>query len=238
MNTAEKLTAIAENEQKVYESGQDNERLRLWNAITNYGKRGSYAYAFQYADFSDVEFIKTVEVGLNAPTTASASYMFRYYRGKRLPKNIMLRNIPEGVTHSEIFFKSDLEQIENIGIPALNAYHNTFYGCSKLKSISLIVCHRETTFFQTFDGCSSLESVNFLGSIGRDISFSTCANLSVASIKNIILGLVDYANTEEEFVYTLTLNGTSVSNLEKEGATSPNGNTWRQYAMDKGWNIS
>ena len=56
-------------------------------------------------------------------------------------------------------------------------------------------------------------------------------------MKSIISALKDYSGTDKEFTYTVTFTSACITALDKEGNNSPNGNTWRNYANDKGWNI-
>ena len=48
MSIAEKLTQIAENEQKVYDAGKEAERERFWEILQDGGNATWYAYFFAY----------------------------------------------------------------------------------------------------------------------------------------------------------------------------------------------
>ena len=82
------------------------------------------------------------------------------------------------------------------------AMQNTFTGSSKLKEIKgTLDVSRVTSFVTTFHNCTALEEVRFLKeNIFKSISFSTCKNLSDASIQSIIDGLATVEETQ-----TLTL---------------------------------
>ena len=202
MNIADTLTTIAQNQQKVYDAGRDAERLRLYNAMTNYGARKDYQHAFRYADYSDVEFIKPVMVGQGSKQ-ASAAYIFRYYNGNRLPRNINLSKISTTATHGEMFhYAQKLEEIEDIGIPTLDSYQNAFKDCTNLKKIHKMRVHETTTFYQTFTGCESLEEVWFDGTIGKNISFEDCPNLTFDCVNDIFNHLKDFGSTEPKCTIT------------------------------------
>ena len=53
MNIAEKLTVIAENEQKVYEAGKQAECNEFWDNFQNYGNRTEYKHAFRTSCWND-----------------------------------------------------------------------------------------------------------------------------------------------------------------------------------------
>ena len=55
MSIAEKLTAIAENEQKVYEAGKKSEYDAFWDAFQNYGNMKNYNSAFRNVDYIDYD---------------------------------------------------------------------------------------------------------------------------------------------------------------------------------------
>lgn len=235
MSITDKLITISENEHKVYDSGYSKGQLieleNLWTRITANNTRSNFEYAFARTDYSDVVFTQPI-----VPRT-NVSNMFYYYLGAKVPGNIDLSKISTTATHGAIFARSSLEEIYDLKIPPIS-YSNTYLSCTKLKKIAKIRVNENTAFSSAFSGCTALEEVTFEGQIGKSISFNNCSSLTLSTLKHIISTLVDYAGTDKEFDYTITLNSSSVSILEQEGSTSPNGNTWRQYAVDKGWNIS
>jgi hypothetical protein len=87
----------------------------------------------------------------------------------------------------------------------------------------------------TFSNANKLANFSIGGKISASLTF-TNSPLTIESAKNIINALEDYVGTENEFVNTITFSSTTLAYLEEEGATSPNGNTWLEYAYEKGWN--
>ena len=118
----------------------------------------------------------------------------------------------------------------------------TFLSAKHLKSIELIKLgdNRTSDFNATFNGCSVLEEIRFDGVIPNSIDFSPCP-LSVASLKNIIEHLKDYAeNTANHYKYTVTFKTSAFDVLEAEGATAEyNGVacTWVELIDNKKWNL-
>ncbi len=225
MSISEKLKTIAQNQVEIFEAGRhkgqyDRDYL-LWSCLTRNGERKDFAYTFRNTDFSGYSFIKPI-----APsgTSASASYMFKLYKGVSLPDNLDLSKISTTATHGDLFFESKLTYIPDIKIPSLNAYQNSFYKCADLKKIEILRVCEDTSFFQTFYGCSALEEIRFQGVIGKSIDFSDCKNLTSATLVHIIGKLKNYAGTD--ITRTLTLGS---SNLDKLT------NSQQQKVLDKGW---
>ena len=61
---------------------------------------------------------------------------------------------------------------------------------------------------------------------------------NLESALSFINALENYAGTEDEFKFTLTFSPTTWGYLDAEGKASPNGNSWREYINDLGWNAS
>ena len=53
MSIAEKLTTIAENEQKVYEAGKKSQYDEFWDTYQTNGQRTNYTYAFSGLGWTD-----------------------------------------------------------------------------------------------------------------------------------------------------------------------------------------
>lgn len=72
---------------------------------------------------------------------------------------------------------------------------------------------------------------------GGDITFPVNSwHLTVESAINIILGLVNYKGTENEFRYSISFYSNTWTLLEAEGATAPGNMTWGDYITEIGWN--
>lgn len=129
-------------------------------------------------------------------------------------------------------------------VPALNCNTTAYSGLTSvfsnaqyLVTIDELIIRNDgvNTFSNTFTGCKALKNVKFTGVIGRSISFSDCP-LTVESMRNVISCLNDFAGTDNEYKYTLTLKSDCWATLDAEGATAPGGKMWRDYAEAKGWN--
>lgn len=87
-----------------------------------------------------------------------------------------------------------------------------------------------------FYSAYNLQEIRF-GVIKDVVSMPSCSKLSIESAKSIITALYDYSGTEKEFKKSVQFSSATLKLLEAEGATAPNGMTWIDYAINKGWNV-
>lgn len=59
--------------------------------------------------------------------------------------------------------------------------------------------------------------------------------LTLESAKSILLGLYNYAGTDEEFYYSVILSDEVISLLEADGNTAPDDMNWYDYVTSIGW---
>lgn len=207
MSIAEKLTQIAENEQRVYEAGIN----KLWNAITDNGKRDSYNYAFSNSGF---EYIRpnrkitpiavlsggsTFQLAKNLKKVESAYFDFS--------QKVKGTSTSNGFSYT-FYGCSSLEEIEDIGMQADYAYNYTFASCKILHTIAKIRADANTLFVKAFDACESLEKITVEGTIGQNgfnVKWST--KLNKASITSIINALSSTTSG-----LSITLSKTAVNN--------------------------
>lgn len=248
MNLADKGRAIsannviiAENEQKVYDSGYSQAESDMWDAITNNNTRTNYREAFR--QWGGEYFRPPFPITLR--NDSGTSYMFCGAKVKKFEKGYFdfskLNPSTYGydITSYYYMFQScpNLEEFEDIGMPA-GGYYFTWMECTKLKKVEVVRSTAGCTFSNPFKNCYALEELTIDGEIGKTVVFTQNSKLTIDSLKSIINALVDYSGTENEFSYTLTLNSGCLATLEAEGATSPNGNTWVEYIDDKKWNLT
>ena len=74
MNTAEKLTVIAQNQEKVYDKGKHDEWSYFWDVYQQKGARSMYHYAFAGYCWSDNIFCPKYDI----KPSYSCAYMFHY----------------------------------------------------------------------------------------------------------------------------------------------------------------
>ena len=161
LSIADKLTTLAENEQKVYEAGQKSEYDRFWDNIQEYGNRQRYDYAFSATalNWTDESYNPKYPIYCGSSHTNTAVQLF--YGAKITDTKVPI--IIEGTR-----------------------FDNAFGMCQQLQripSLTLIDIQRITNPFQA---CYALEELNVYGEIPFSVSFSYSSNLSVKSIKSIV----------------------------------------------------
>ena len=212
MSIAEKLTTIAENQQKVYDKGLADGKAQggngdiSWDVVQDNGNRTMYMYGFAYWSMRE----------------CNPKY-------KIVPTGTYFQNAFQGCLNLEEvdWTKFDLSQcgsfyntfyncfaLKSIDIDlrptatTATVFNNTFRSCMALKKIQKIVPKVTHTWTDCFYKCYELEDVTF-GEylIGNDISFADCSKLSKDSILSILNALSLETNSNK----TLTLNKTAVN---------------------------
>ena len=219
MSIAEKLTTIAENEQKVYDAGID----KIIKAFTNNYTRTDYAYAFYHSDFSNIVFPP------NKPT--ACNQMFRYYAGEYIPTGF---DLSSAVDSGQWFCQlcPNLKVFPDIGYPIHARYGGTWEACSSLEKIEIIRTDENSVFDYTFSKCWALKDVTFEGVIGQNISFGDSSGITRETLLSYGNGgvfgkLKDYFGTG--ITHTITLHQTTKDKLEQAELA---------IATQKGWTIA
>lgn len=188
MSIAEKLTTIAENEQRVYESGK--------KSVINYD---NYALLFDFRNYEgeliEIESNSTLTYCVDATRTTTQSQGF-CCNNKNLKRCIALLHNAISARfafcdcHNLEYIEVDMSKIVDNDI--YSAFNSTFAWCYALKriegQISLLNCMDENTF----TGCKALEYVAFVPqSINLSISLRDSANLNADGVQTLINGLAD-----------------------------------------------
>lgn len=225
MRIADKLTAVAENVPKVYAAGKQAEYDRFWNCITDNGTRTSYQYAFSRWN---AEYIRP-PVKLVSTEAGSLANTFMYCsRLKRVEAAYFdFFQVPRGKYQSQGAYYTfvscaALEEIEDIGLPALREYCYTFAYCGSLRRIACLRCDENTVFTNTFQSCNKLEDIRFEGVIGKSIDFS-CSPLNGESVQSVIDHLADLTG---ETAQTLTFHATVGAALTEEQKAAITAKNW------------
>lgn len=228
MSIAEKLTTIAENEQRVYDSGYDKAYKDEWDKLTNFNKRRFYEYGFYGSGY---DYIRPP---YKLISTSRTLYMFNECRNlKKLEKNYF--DLSGTATHntasntSSLYYTfrlcTSLEVIEDIGIPA-NSYYYTFGGCSKLHTIEVMRCKKDATYNHPFNNCPELANITIEGEIGNNISFADCSKLTIESLRSIFSALYDFVGNGETTTSTITLHKDAYDRTPEEVIEEAKGKGW------------
>ena len=243
MSISDKLTTIAENEQKVYDKGRTDEWSEFWDAFQQNGSRTHYAYAFAQS-WDSKTFKPKYDI-----KPSDASYMFYTTKitgdVKELLENSGTVLDTSKATYMQYAFNNawGITHLPEISFESANAYEariqGVFMGCYDLKRIDKVIYptekHQPTT--NTFQSCGRLSYLRIGGVIGNNFNVSWCP-LDVDSVLSILTHLKDYS-TENTGVYTLTLKDTCKTAMAELGAIAElNNRTYTEYLANIGWNLA
>lgn len=158
---AEKLTTIAENEQRVYDAGKQAERDAFWSVYQPSSRR-SYLYAFAGEGWND----RTYHPIGDLIVTHNAQNMYSY----------------SGITDTKVTINASSSSLTN--------FYHVFANATKLRTIRLLKVSPITTLHNAFTACTALESITIQGTIGKAANFKWCP-LTKESILNVIEALSD-----------------------------------------------
>lgn len=238
MIIAEKLVTVAENEQRVYEAGQKSEWSAFWDTYQENGARTTYSYCFSGYGWNKNTFKPKYDI-----RPKMASYMFAMNAISDLKRFLNECGVELDFSKCTDFpYAFQQSEITNIGVvdtTSASSLEYAFYRASKLKNIDKLILKSDgSQKFNnnySFGQCSKLENMIVEGCIG--MSFNVQASpLNVASIKSIIAALKDYSQTSKNLVYTVYFSNACWEALEADSEIPPNGSTWKDYVMSKGWN--
>lgn len=207
MSIAEKLTTIAENEQKVYnagyekgkseggdteaaynngfEDGKQAEYDRFWDNFQDYGKRINYSRCFW-----------AVASGINAWTdkTYNPKYPIKTQNG------------------FEMYHYANITSTK-VPIEILSGNMQRIFANCPVETIPLLkISGTIPSTSEMFLNCTNLKHITFEGEIGKSISFQH-SPLTMDSVNSIITALKDLTG---ETAQTLTLHNTVGSKLTDE----------------------
>ena len=216
MSIAEKLTTIAENEQKVYEAGKTiDASLTDWGYFLRkvvkkikYGDTSNgtnFGYMFYGCDF--LTYVPLID------TSNGTNFRYMFYACSNLTTIpsidtsngtdfsdmfcgcYRLTTAPSidtsnGTDFSEMFYGcSKLTTVPSIDTSNGTNFRYMFYGCSNLTTILSIDISKGTNLSSMFQSCSKLENITFEGQINERINFQWSTLLTKDSIISIINAL-------------------------------------------------
>ncbi|MEE0963115.1 MAG: hypothetical protein U0L73_02715 [Ruminococcus bromii] len=232
--TRNKLTTIAENEQKVYNNGvADGMRTQydaFWDNIQEGGKRTYYSSAFYVGPSSSRKKVWTDTIfkpKYDLNVVGSGQNMF-YGCGFTNLKEILIKqgvklDTSQCTRLQALFGESAVTHIPEISaINADNTYglHTMCSYAEGLISIDKLKLKEDgkQEFTNTFNYCRKLQDLVIEGVIGTNFN-AQHSPLSVASLKSIVKHLKSYLGTSSEYAYTLTVKASAWEALEAAGFT-------------------
>lgn len=253
MSIADKLTTIAENEQKIYDKGRTDEWSDFWDVFQRNGTRTNYDWAFvgsqagALSGWGDETFKPKYDM---YPTSLVRT--FRYGEFVNFKEAFSERGLVFSTSNctdfslafSQCFYLKSLPIIDMRKAKSASACGDAFAQCQKLETIDKLIFESTGTKIPTtFTACYDLKNLVIEGAIGVSINFQY-SPLSVDSMKSVINALIDYSGTDKEGTCTVTLMGECWTALEastspyEDGLTENEALSWVDYVEELGWLIS
>lgn len=227
---------MASGVNEVYEAGKQAQYDEFWDAFQSNGTRTLYERCFYYNWWDDTTFKPKYSMPVKYALQMFSSCRIKDLAGILRDRGITI-DFSTATGMQQVFQASAITVIPELNIPLATTIAQMCQNCSQLTTIEKIVIGEKTTVGGTtaFTGCSALANITFEGTIVLSLNFSA-SPLTVESMKSIISCLKNYAGTDKEYSYTITFSSACLTALDAEGNTSPNGNLWRDYVGDLGWN--
>lgn len=237
MSIVEKLTTIAENTPKVYDSGYSKGTAEgysqaesdFWDAYQQNGTRRSYLYAFAGTGWTDETFKPKYDI---KPTTLNGG--FNLCEITDLVAALERQGVVLDTSNATNMNSAFSTMYKTTRLPAIDASKctntmNMFYASTGIKWIEKFILSETTTITNTgntFAGANALEHIIFEGVIWQSFKISWCP-LDHESIMSILNCLKDYAGSGTTYTVTLgTENLNKLTDAEKAIATQ------------KGWSLA
>lgn len=201
MSIAEKLTLIAENQQKVYDNGlkagEQSVYDAFWDTYQEGGNRTHYSYAFGGKGWTDETFKPKYDIRCGSTTGIC---MFAYSKITNLKKILEEQGVvldTSQCTDLGSLFNTCTNLTAIPPIDASNAKHcgSMFYNATHIDGIYLKLKNDGSqTFTSTFQYCNKLCTLRIeSGLIGQDISLKH-SDLSKESILSVLNALATDAS--------------------------------------------
>lgn len=227
MSIAEKLTAVAENQQRVFDAGKTKEWSDFWDSYQQNGNRTDYQMAFRKWDKN------CIRPKYDIRPTGDTSQIFAYITidcdfDKYLEELGISLDLSGATTCTHLFYSS--QYITGVGVTDLSNVGNltlAFADCYKLVYITeLKLSTKNTNYTNTFNRCYELKSLNITGTVGvSGLNVSSCTKLTHDSLMTIINAL----ETKTSGTFSVTLGSTNLAKLT---------DAEKAIATQKGWTLA
>lgn len=232
MTVAEKLTRVAENEQRVFDAGVADgraaERAAFWEIYLSDGSQNRASYMFSEPRFGAANFYPNRDI---CPVGRAQNLFYNFgaeVRGVKEDGFDLRERLREcGVS-------LDLSQATSLaycfaytrftGLPVLDFTGcgsetiGVFEGMGRLTEIDGIKVDADNVFAGWFTNCIDLREVRIYGIIAHDFDVHWSKKLSRASIKSVFAAADESIFAPEEFpMFTITFSLEAVNNAFEGG---------------------
>lgn len=199
MSISEKLTTIAENEQKVYEAGKKAEYDKFWDAFQDNGNRTNYTYIFYGGGFDINNFYPKYDIKPEGDATrmfcAWEKEEHKFSLAERLRECGVVLDTSKATNLCNAFSYTRFTEFPTIDLSSLGtsgyqSYYSIFGNNWQVKKIEKIIMNENTPIYAWFSNCVGLEHLVIEGAIGQNgFNISYSKNLTKESILSILKAL-------------------------------------------------
>ena len=192
MTTAERLTTIAENQQKVFDAGKKSEWDTFWDAYQQNGTRANYQMAFSYGWNNNSLKPKYDIIPTSGATSIFQQNGFEGDFAQRLEDcGVKLDLSKANSAHSVFNSASKITRVPEINITGAGASATgVFAYCGKLVTIDKFIVAETNVFTSSFINCSQLVNLTVEGVVAASIDLKW-SPLSKDSILSVFSALSD-----------------------------------------------
>lgn len=192
MTTAERLAAVAENEQKVYAAGGAAALDGFWENLQDGGRRTDYTGAFAgWGSGMAQYFCPKYDI---VPT--AAFYLFyKFGAVTDLPEFLEQKGLSFDTKNTTDFrYMFSYSQIEHAGVidtRSATACTGLFDTANRLKTIDELILRDDGSqqFSYTFAYAAAIRDIKITGTIGNDVNLRWSQDLTEASLVSVLSAL-------------------------------------------------
>ena len=186
MSISEKLTTIAENQQKVYDAGKKKQYDDFWSNVWNrFDASKTNQYMFSGVCWNNETFYPNRNIIFYSGRGDGAFFLNQVSNLKqRLSECGVTMNTSQITNLLQMFTYARTEELPEISTISSTVLTQIFAECKNLKSVDKLILKNDgsQSFSSSFNNCISLENILIEGAIGKSISFQH-SPLSTRSIR-------------------------------------------------------
>ena len=178
-----------------FEAGKKSEYDAFWDAYQNNGERINYNYAFFGDGWTDQSFKPKydIQIGNASNGAGNGNKAFMDSRISDIGKTLKDRGVVLDTSRcnnlNQMFQNAKTKTLPAISAESANVLPLTFYVCSYLETIQMVIVTERNSFDRTFFACGLLVNLITEGTIGQNgfnVSWSPLNKASITSIINAL----------------------------------------------------
>lgn len=231
MSIAEKLTAIAENEQKVFDAGKRAEYDAFWDAVQENGSRTNYQLAFSGCLWRNETFKPKYDM---RPNNAERMFHTTNIGGDLVEilenLGVVIDTSKSTILNQMFSYASKITHVGVIHTEKAPTLVMMFYATDSLVTVDKLILKDDGSqnLDNAFFNAKELKNITIEGKIGHSsLSLGTAPKLTHESLLSFINALYDFSATGG--THTATFGATNLAKLT---------DAEKAIATQKGWTLA